>query len=878
MPDYSGFIQLLEMLGRTGDTLRLGRANAVDQFKAVPVTYEQIPAALDVLNNHAFNVWFEINPSNFDRPAGRSKAGDITRLTALYADLDFKEKPHGMSSLPEALEVVQSLSAIIGFQPSAIVQTGGGIHPYWPILDGEIDDDNRADSIRRLKRWGELVKQTAKAAGGDADSVYDLPRILRVPGTFNLKNADVPRGTSITFTGGIGKIDIAWIDEVLDEYQITVDMVDVDNGIVSASADWDWAHESCQFVATAAREIAESVPTSRHHWALKWSAILHGMVRNGCITEADFYLLRQVFMDRFAELLKIQGTPRLANREEIPEILRFGKLKAEGWSKTKLNEELRGHEHFDFADSMVAPVTLPPSTSESVAGLAPVSSIFSGTVIPMDAIYSQPVTAGNLALSVDLRSQERLARAMFTDTGNAENLSLLLRGRFVYAPGLGWHVWDTNRWAPDAAGALAEAAKDGFIHLHQTAPDDAARKWMHSSLSSGRIKAALDLAKTIPFMVVEPIMFDAQPYELNTPDGIVDLRTSEIRAADPHTDFHTLRTAQAPRQMEIPRFMAFLEFALGDASTSAGPVSVDGLFQEPITTMDRTRISYVQRLFGAAAIGKLLHHVFPIFLGVGANGKTTLLDIIAGVLGQYATVLPAKFLVERRGEVHPTEIAQLRGIRMAISSEVPPNARFDESLVKMITGETRLKARYIGQDFIEFENTVTPFLGANHLPSVTVGGSGFWRRIRKVDFEKQVPIELQNPNLVRDVLREEGPGVLQWVIDGARDLLANGLQDPPKVMIATREYQLEEDTLARFIEAELEKAPGTEVQRDQVFTRYQDWVHRQQLPALSQVKFSREIATILPYTALGARDVFSNLRMRKTAWQEFMEDIPGAER
>ncbi len=207
------------------------------------------------------------------------------------------------------------------------------------------------------------------------------------------------------------------------------------------------------------------------------------------------------------------------------------------------------------------------------------------------------------------------------------------------------------------------------------------------------------------------------------------------------------------------------------------------------------------------------------------------------------------------------QIAQLRGVRLAINSEVPPSASFDEELVKMLTGESRLKARYIGKDFIWFENTATHFLAANHLPAVRVGGKGFWRRTRKVDFTNTLLIAQENEHLVTQILAAEGPGILQWIIDGAREVLANGLRDPEQVIIATREYQLEEDAMARFIETHLEVSEGLDVSRETAYAVYREWVQRQGQMPLQYIKFCREITQILPTANIGTREVFTNLKL-----------------
>jgi P4 family phage/plasmid primase-like protien len=832
MSEQSQFVTLLKLLKRDGDTIRIAYQKPDIAFSNSPVIFENVDAAVTLLTEQQLNVWFEINESNYVAAKGRSSEQNITRLSALYADLDFKDT--GLGDLTATLDVIDDLSGHLGYQPSAIVYTGNGIHPYWPILDGEINDENRSEAATRLKRWGALVKATAKARGGDADSVYDLARILRVPGSTNFKGAPIEARAEFFESSSI---DVAWIDEVLNDLGITVDTVEASYGTVSAAADWDWAEADCSHVEMFRREIETSTPSARHPWALKWAAMLYGMVRYGCVTEATFTsLLYGSFKERF-EFLLTQGQQRAIGREEFNQVLAFGLTKAQGWSKLKLAEEMRNHDHANLIDEMAAVsqgVMLATSNVISITTKSAISQI------------------GNLALAptVDMlaASQERIALAAFTDTGNAENLQYALTGRFIFVPGIGWHSWDGGVWVIDQKLAVQELAKTKFVDMLNSAPDDAARKWAHSSLSQGKIKAALALAASLPMLLVDPADLDNSPFELNTKSGIVDLRTAEMRDPNPSVDFHTMRTGMVPARMPTPKWDAFLKWALEDDLV----------------------IAYIKRLFGAAAVGKLLYHHFPIFLGGGANGKTTLLDIISGCLGMYASQMPSRFLVESRGNEHPTEIAQLRGVRLAVSSEVPPSARFNEDLVKQLTGETRLRARYIGKDYFEFENIATHILVANHLPTVPVGGRGFWRRVRKVDFNNSMPIEKQNPHLVFDILSEEGPGVMQWIIDGAVDMLANGMQEPQGVLDATTEYQLEEDAMARFISEGLLQVDNMNISVDIVYDRYKTWALRQGLHPLIAQKFKREIHMLLPRTKLGTNAVFSNLTIVKSQWEEMM--------
>lgn len=844
MSDLTPFSRLLTRLSRDAEPIRIAHSDNMN-FRVALVAPEHLDAAIDRLNAESENVWFEVNPSAYAESYGRSSAHHVTRLAALWADLDYKDS--GLGGEPGAWAVIDDLSAAIGTQPAIVVHSGNGLQPYWPILDGAITEENRDDIAMLLKRWGVFVQRTAVNNGGAADGVFDLPRILRVPGTVNVKDRANPKPATAEFRD-TADIELDELRQMLLDYEVEADQVEIGAEIISPSAEWEWAERDCDFAHTALAEILSSSPASRHHWALKWSALIWGMVRSGCVTEEMHERQKRALVERFQWLLANEGGARPFNPREMEGVLKEGLKKAQQWSKQKLGTEMRSHIHADFMEFFTPQEITVPSAAPAAPASSNVSSIFTKQPVVPIAVggVEQPVLMGQLALQTSETVQQRLASAQWTDTGNAEKLGQWLQGRFIWVPDMGWHEFHGTRWKPDNEGRVVEAAKDMFVHMTVTAPDDFAREFALKSLSKAKLMATIELSKTIGHLVVQPGDLDANGYEMNTPGGIVDLRTGTLRPFDPTVDFHTKQTAWTPDRRPIPRFLAFMQWAMSEQGLELGAQS---------------RVAYLQRLFGLAAIGRLLEHVFPIFIGVGANGKSTLLDIMLGVFGAYGAVTPRNFLMQKRNEAHPTEIADLRGVRLSVSSEVPPTAAFDEDLVKQLTGETRLKARFMGKDFFWFENMVTAFLAANHLPAVRVGGSSFWRRARKIEFQNVMPLREQNKNLAREILEDEGPGILQWVIDGAIAVQQQGLGDPTAVMVATKEYQMEEDIIARFIQAHLVEAEGIEVDRETVFEVYKKWMFRENANPLNFVKFCREIITLVPRANLGDRKVFTHLRL-----------------
>ena len=312
---------------------------------------------------------------------------------------------------------------------------------------------------------------------------------------------------------------------------------------------------------------------------------------------------------------------------------------------------------------------------------------------------------------------------------------------------------------------------------------------------------------------------DAQSDDLCTPKGIINLQTGERREANRRTDLNTRQTAIAPEAIETPLWDQFLKDVI----------------------QDDERISYLQELFGAALFGDSRFHVLPVFVGVGANGKSTILDIVSGVLGDYSATMPENFLLDTSSSSHPTEIARLRGVRFAMASETRPDGKFNESRVKMLTGGDTLSARFMNQNFFDFKPTHTLFLAVNHLPAVKSGGDGFWRRLRKIDFNITIPAEKRQENLAEMLIRKEGPGILQWMVDGAVRVTQQGFTEPESIKLATLEYRHEEDHISKFLtERIVEAATGTAV-KSSVFNAYRDWCAENGEHPVAQNTLSRQI-------------------------------------
>ena len=421
------------------------------------------------------------------------------------------------------------------------------------------------------------------------------------------------------------------------------------------------------------------------------------------------------------------------------------------------------------------PTTITPGTSP--AGPASGGEDFAPPAIS---------TEGNLATVTELHPVHRSTLA-YSDDGNA---SLLIHehGHLIrYNPDRGrWLLWDGARWRwqPKSGGRVRELAKTSIrgINIEGNAT---ARTWKKKSLGAGGITAMLLQAETDPRVVVETDQLDAHGWELNTPGGIVDLRTGKMTPSNPDR-LHTKITEASPdHDADRATFYRFLE------NTFPGETGPD-------------LIGYMQRVVGYAAIGEVREHLLPIGYGEGGNGKGTLFETVAKILGDYATSAPAGFLMKQPYQNHKTELADLWGARLVLCSEDNEGDKFDEAKMKLLVGGDTIKANFMRQDLFEFAPTHQILMMVNHRPGVESGGRSFWRRARLIPFTHTVPDEQIIVGLERTLREEHGPAILAWIVEGAVAYAAGGLQEPAIIREATQHYKEEVDTVARFLEDECE--------------------------------------------------------------------------
>lgn len=439
---------------------------------------------------------------------------------------------------------------------------------------------------------------------------------------------------------------------------------------------------------------------------------------------------------------------------------------------------------------------------------------------PGNSTGTTPPTDGSTALQDDPRPQPATIVTSLTDKGNADLVVAQHAHRLHYVPARKqWITWDGHRWqvADDHAPAI-QAAQQAILAIDRR--DQAAAKHQDKSLSRRALEAAAALAATHPDMRIGADQLDANPNILNTPGGIIDLTTGHTRPTRPDDWCTRTTTCPADPDQPTPRWQAFLK------QTFTGHPEI---------------IGYIQRLAGYSAGGQVTHHILPFLHGGGSNGKSVFLDVLTTILGDYATTAPAAFLMA--GGNDESAIARLAGQRLVICSEIDQRARFDEAKIKLLTGGDRLTSRFLYGQYFTFRPTHHLWLMGNHQPRVEAGGQSFWRRLRLIPFANTVPEPERIEGLAQQLVDQEGPGILAWIIQGAIDNHAGGLQDPETVLAATREYELEEDALGQFAAERLHIGGGADATESKatLYEAYRTWCRTNNEDPISHKALTREL-------------------------------------
>ena len=248
---------------------------------------------------------------------------------------------------------------------------------------------------------------------------------------------------------------------------------------------------------------------------------------------------------------------------------------------------------------------------------------------------------------------------------------------------------------------------------------------------------------------------------------------------------------------------------------------------------------FLARLFGHALLGKVVEHVLAILYGLGANGKSVLVETVTKAFGDYARPVDPGLLIDR-GDVHPTGTAALFGLRLAVTHETDAGRRLAEGTVKRLTGGDKITARRMREGFWDFDPSHSIVMHTNHKPVVRGTDEGIWRRLRFVPFDVVIPEHERDRNLP-ERLALEVDGVLSWVVAGYRQWQDRGLAEPEQVTTATASFRGESDMLRLFLDERCTTNPHSHVRSTDLFEAWQNWCKRENVAAGTHTAFSGDL-------------------------------------
>ena len=366
-----------------------------------------------------------------------------------------------------------------------------------------------------------------------------------------------------------------------------------------------------------------------------------------------------------------------------------------------------------------------------------------------------------------------------------------------------WYIWDGKRLAEDKLQQIYLLAQRVIDELRDSAREtidreERSRIWKHmlSLESKSKLEAMISLTESQEEIAVAIEDLDKNSMILNCENGILY----------PDGSIH---------QHEFDELI-----------TKLSPVRINGKATCPIWENFLKQVlpnenirRFVQKSIGYSMTGLITEQVLFFVYGTGSNGKSTFFHIITKILGDYASQLPVESLMATKNDQHPTVLADLRGVRFVLASEPEDGRRFNEGLLKQITGGEKIVARRMRENFFRFESTAKLWIMGNHKPTIRGTDYAIWRRIRLIPFTVIIPKEKQDKELWTK-LEGELEGILLWCIRGLRMWLNEGLEPPKEVIAATEEYRQEMDSVQEFINEELETEVGSWLLHQAIYNKF----------------------------------------------------------
>lgn len=776
-PNFTSLLTHLHRGGHVGHYWKKGEGSTWWNGNGPPAP----PARADIY--FGVNPCISIPPTNAQGEAKpprevRSQLSFVAALNCLFAEFDAKDFGDDKAA---ALAHVESLDP----QPSALVDSGGGYHAYWlldqPYLLASDADRRQAKDLQ--SRWVEFV-------GGDKGA-KDLARVLRVPGTLNRKY-DPPRPVVLLYCDLGIVYDLGELAAYLPALQ--------PRPSAPAPRPGPTDRRGAYGVKALAAEVARV-------------ALAGEGTRNDTLHGAAFTLGRKVAAGLLDKSTVEQELVSAARAAGLP----IGEALATTRSGLSAGI-LKG------APDTLPDFDVPRAKNAGTDLLRPrltLADRLGGLTVTRDGeVVTDPAAAGRAVQWA--QDAERT-----TDLGNARRLVRLFGDRIRYVHTWGaWLIWDGTRWVKDETGEIHRLARETVRAMYAEAADtedsgarQSLAKWATSSESAGKLKAMVDLAQSEPGVAMHHTALDASPWLLNCLNGTIDLRTGQLH---PHnrSDMLTKRIA-----------------VVYDPNATAPTWD---RFLARITEDNAELSAYMQRAAGYTLTGTTTEQCLFFLYGGGANGKSTFVEAMADLMGDYWQKAPTEMIMLQRNTGIPNDLARLPGARMVVTGELSQGRKLDEAKVKDLTGGDTISARFMREEWFDFRPVFKLWMFGNHKPGIRGDDYGIWRRIRLIPFKATIADSEKDTGLPAK-LRAELPGILAWAVRGCFDWQRGGLQTPDAVQSATEAYRSEMDVIGAFLDECCVLHSNAKSQATQLYKSYCAWCEANGEHALPQKQFGQRL-------------------------------------
>lgn len=406
----------------------------------------------------------------------------------------------------------------------------------------------------------------------------------------------------------------------------------------------------------------------------------------------------------------------------------------------------------------------------------------------------------------DVESTSDEARYPLTDAGNGQRFADMWGDRVRWVENE-FKVYTGKAWTSDRTLQVERLALATIRSIYEDAAQEsdpdrrkALASWACKSESDFRQRAMIRQARKLLAITSEEL--DRDPLLLNCDNGTIDLRTGELRAHDPANLITRLVRVPYDPDAPAPWWIAFLLQIFGGCQAT---------------------IDFMQRWIGYLLTGLVVEQVMVLLIGTsGTNGKTTLLERLLNLLGDYASQTQAATLMFRDTEKVPEDIADLQGVRLVTCVEPEEGQRLAEARIKMMTGGDTLRVRHLYSRWFSFRPQFKIMLATNYRPQIRGQSNAIWRRLIVVPFEVEIPEEKIDKHL-GEKLDQELPGILAWAVQGCLAWQREGLKPPQDLLTAKASYRSEMDVLAAFLEECIVVHEGAQATAADLYETYSGW-------------------------------------------------------